>query len=36
VESPRAALLMYPLYFCAVNAAIALLIQRRRAALAAA
>lgn len=36
VESPRAALLMYPLYFCAVNAAIALLIHRRRAALTAA
>jgi hypothetical protein len=34
VASADPALLVYPLYFCAVNAAIALLIQRRRAALA--
>jgi hypothetical protein len=36
VASADAALLMYPVYFCAVNAAIALLIHRRRAVLAAA
>jgi hypothetical protein len=32
--SARPALLMYPIYFCVVNAAIALLIHRRRTALA--
>jgi hypothetical protein len=36
VASAEPALLMYPVYFCAVNAAIALLIHRRRAVLAAA
>jgi hypothetical protein len=36
VGSARPALLMYPIYFCVVNAAIALLIQRRRTALVAA
>jgi hypothetical protein len=34
VASPEPALLMYPIYFCAVNAAIALLIHRRRVVLA--
>jgi hypothetical protein len=33
VGSARPALLMYPIYFCVVNAAIALLIHRRRTAL---
>ena len=31
VDAPDPALLLYPVYFCAVNAAIALLIRRRRA-----
>ena len=35
VASAEPALLVYPVYFCAVNAAIALLIHRRRTALAA-
>jgi hypothetical protein len=34
VASTEPSLLMYPIYFCAVNAAIALLIHRRRAVLA--
>jgi hypothetical protein len=34
VGAPDLSLLLYPLYFCAVNAAIAILIRQRRAALA--